>query len=63
MWLRDWGHGSHECSLWNRLTVNHNEGLNVGFLDGHAKWRKLWSLTTADFGDPEPGTPPQFSCN
>ncbi len=59
VWLWDWQDSpQNACSLWPRLTVAHTEGLNVGFLDGHAKWRKLSSLTTADFGDVEPGVPP-----
>ncbi|MCS6950240.1 MAG: hypothetical protein NZ520_07265, partial [bacterium] len=45
------------CSLFDRLRAPHNEGLNLVFIDGHVKWRQLRSLTTADFGAPEPGVP------
>lgn len=62
VWLWDWGDygpGTNaEVSLWPRLCANHNGGLNVEFGDGHVKWRRFRSLTTADFGGPEPGYPP-----
>lgn len=54
VWLWDWGI-AQGCSLFDRLRVPHNEGLNSIFCDSHAKWRKAVSLTTADFGAPEPG--------
>jgi prepilin-type processing-associated H-X9-DG protein len=59
--LFDWGvptNGTpYGSSLFDRLIVNHNDGVNCGYFDGHAKWRAYYSLTTADFGDKEPGTP------
>lgn len=54
--LWDWGDPTG-TSLFDRLYTPHNEGLNLGFYDGHAKWRSYNSLTTADFGGPEPGVP------
>ena len=29
------------CSPWN-ITFRHNDGTNVGFCDGHAKWYKRY---------------------
>ncbi len=51
VWIWDWGEANGSQSLWPRLCAPHNGGLNVGFVDGHAKWRQYRSLTTADFGD------------
>ncbi|MER3474406.1 MAG: hypothetical protein C4335_10330 [Armatimonadota bacterium] len=39
------------------LRSPHNEGLNATFVGGHVKWWQLRSITTADFGAPEPGYP------
>jgi prepilin-type N-terminal cleavage/methylation domain-containing protein/prepilin-type processing-associated H-X9-DG protein len=54
--LWDWGDPTG-ISLFDRLVVLHNDGVNCGFYDGHAKWRAYYSLTTADFGADEPGSP------
>lgn len=56
VWLWDWGIAAG-CSLFDRLRSPHNDGLNAAFVDGHVKWRQLRSITTADFGAPEPGVP------
>jgi len=56
VWLWDWGI-DRGCSLFDRLRAPHNDGFNAVFIDGHAKWRQLRSITTADFGAPEPGFP------
>jgi prepilin-type N-terminal cleavage/methylation domain-containing protein/prepilin-type processing-associated H-X9-DG protein len=56
VWLWDWGI-ERGCSLFDRLRSPHNNGLNAVFVDGHVKWRQLRSITTADFGAPEPGYP------
>jgi prepilin-type N-terminal cleavage/methylation domain-containing protein/prepilin-type processing-associated H-X9-DG protein len=56
VWLWDWGI-DRGCSLFDRLRAPHNDGFNAVFVDGHAKWRQLRSITTADFGAPEPGFP------
>jgi len=37
-------------SLWWRLELVHNHGMNCGFGDGHVKWRNYSSLSTDDFG-------------
>ena len=41
---------------WPNNTDGHNEGLNIGFFDGHAKWQKEHSLTENQFY-PVPGLP------
>ena len=50
----DWNIGGGDQaglgSLWWRLRIPHNEGLNCAFGDGHVKWRKYSALTTQDFG-------------
>jgi prepilin-type N-terminal cleavage/methylation domain-containing protein/prepilin-type processing-associated H-X9-DG protein len=44
-------------SLWNRLLIPHNDGLNCTYADGHVKWQKYSALTTCDFGGVLPGFP------
>jgi len=50
----DWNIGggdqSGTGSLWYRLRLAHNDGLNCGYGDGHVKWRKYSSLTSQEFG-------------
>jgi len=52
MWDWNMGGGDRDGtgSLWGRLRIPHNEGLNCAFGDGHVKWRKYSSLMTGDFG-------------
>jgi prepilin-type N-terminal cleavage/methylation domain-containing protein/prepilin-type processing-associated H-X9-DG protein len=39
----------------------HNEGFNIIFADGHAKWRKVSSITTGEFGmSPDEGWTDQY---
>jgi len=58
IWLWDWQETDGKQSLFPRLRVPHNEGLNCAYIDGHVKWQKHVSLTTADFGGPLPGNGP-----
>jgi prepilin-type processing-associated H-X9-DG protein len=64
VWIWDWADSNGAGSLWPRLCAPHNGGMNMGFVDGHAKWRQYNSLTTADFGALEPGVPaPKYDVN
>ena len=60
VFLWDWQDVAGDQSLWpyGRMRYPHNEGLNIAYLDGHVKWQKYYSLTTADFGAPLPGVAP-----
>jgi prepilin-type N-terminal cleavage/methylation domain-containing protein/prepilin-type processing-associated H-X9-DG protein len=57
--LWDWASPTNDLdgtgSLWGRLDPVHNEGMNCGYIDGHAKWQKKAALNTADFGAVLPG--------
>jgi prepilin-type N-terminal cleavage/methylation domain-containing protein/prepilin-type processing-associated H-X9-DG protein len=53
----DWQDPAGGDSLWARIGDWHNQGINIGFCDGHAKWRKKASLNTSDFGAAPPGVP------
>ncbi len=52
--LWDWNVGGGDTSgtgsLWNRLYLAHNEGLNCAYWDGHVKWQKYSGLNTTNFG-------------
>ena len=64
--LWDWGEANGGTSLWTRLHPGgtftwlppHNGGLNVTYIDGHAKWNMYWSLSTCSFGGALPGNAP-----
>jgi len=59
VWLWDWGEAAGNTSLFPRLRYNvHNDGLNLAFFDGHAKFRSYRSLSTMDFGGASPGYSP-----
>ncbi len=58
VFLWDWRWPDGSGSLWPRIRVPHNEGLNCGYADGHAKWQKYSGLSTTDFGGDPPGNGP-----
>jgi len=35
---------------WDRRRHDHNEGMNVAYYDGHAKWKKAHTFVKEDFG-------------
>jgi len=56
VWLWDWQDAQGNQSLFPRMRSDvHNDGLNLTYLDGHAKWRKYVGLNTTDFGGSSPG--------
>jgi len=49
-----WPNGPNATDTTNRVPIDrHNEGVNLGFCDGHAKWQKSTTLLTV----PATGTP------